>query len=147
MLRSEHTCATFQPAKSQKALPGAKPNCLSKGRVNSLASFGLFTGQGVGCGTLQPFLCIKEKERDGEKKKRKERKKARRKKLARHLPFQCPEGSISFHLFRIIIMASQLLKRAPVHQRMVHDTAKPWALSHQLPPKKVLLCLRFPAIN
>ena len=146
MLRSEHTCATFQPAKSQKALPGAKTNCSSKGRVNSLASFGLLTGEGVGCGTLEPFLCIKEKERDWEKKKK--RKKERRKKLAPHLPFQCPEGSISFHLFRIIIMASQLLKRALVHQQMVHDTAKPWSLSRtSSAPKKVLLCLRFPAIN
>lgn len=48
--------------------------------MNSLASFGLFTGQGVGCGTLQPFLCIKEKERDWEKKKK--RKKESKKKKA-----------------------------------------------------------------
>lgn len=92
MLRSEHTCATFQPAKSQKALPGAKPNCLSKGRVNSLASFGLFTGQGVGCGTLQPFLCIKEKERDGEKKKEKKERKQEEKSLHVICPSSVQKG-------------------------------------------------------
>lgn len=134
-LRSEHTCVTFQPAKSQKEESRAKTNCLSKGTENSLASFSLFTR---GTRTLSEHIVHKGKEdrlKGGGGKQQQQKKKKRKKKkksLAPHLPFQCPEGSISLHLFHIIIMASQLLKRAPVQRQMVHDTAKPWSLSHQL---------------
>lgn len=103
-LRSEHTCVTFQPAKSQKEESRAKTNCLSKGTENSLASFSLFTR---GTRTLSEHIVHKGKEDrlrgGGGSSSSKRRRKEKKRKKALHLicPSSVQKGVFLYTFFTL----------------------------------------------